>query len=281
MPMVMGLTVYLDLVFLLNAGVNYALLRGAQRLFGTAGVRRRSIIGAVLGGLYASATFLPGFSFLTAVPWRILVFLLLVVIAYGWSAPTFYLGSIFLGESLVLSGVVQLLSTLFHTDVWLVGGTVYYAVSFGAVVLCAGLLYFVSGFVMQGTLSGKLLETSLMVNGKTIHLTMLHDTGNSLRDPFSGQALPVVDSRVLENAFPGVQLENVTASMEQIKARYPQLAPRLIPVRTVGMKNGLLLAVRCECLHVRGKPYPGKLIAISPTPISENGNYRGLIGDSL
>ena len=54
--------VYLDSVFLLNAAMDYLLLRGTELLSGVPAGRRRCVLAALFGGGYAAAVFLP-------VPW--------------------------------------------------------------------------------------------------------------------------------------------------------------------------------------------------------------------
>ena len=52
---------------------------------------------------------------------------------------------------------------------------------------------------------------------------------------------------------------------------------RLLPYRSVGVDSGLLLAVRVDALEVDGKPCPNRLIALSPTPVSDTGAYQALL----
>ena len=56
--------IYVDTLFLLNALVDYLLLLCAARLAGEPLKRLRFALGAVLGGGYAVAIFLPGLGFL-------------------------------------------------------------------------------------------------------------------------------------------------------------------------------------------------------------------------
>ena len=65
--------VYLDSVFLLNAAMDYLLLRGTELLSGVPAGRRRCGLAALFGGGYAAAVFLPGLGWLSAWPesfWR-------------------------------------------------------------------------------------------------------------------------------------------------------------------------------------------------------------------
>ena len=52
--------IYIDTLFLLNTLVDYLLLLASARVAGEPLRRGRFALGAVLGGLYACAIFLPG-----------------------------------------------------------------------------------------------------------------------------------------------------------------------------------------------------------------------------
>ena len=75
--------VYLDSVFLLNAAMDYLLLRGTELLSGVPAGRQRCVLAALFGGGYAAAVFLPGLGWLSAWPGKLLAGLLMAVIAFG------------------------------------------------------------------------------------------------------------------------------------------------------------------------------------------------------
>ena len=75
--------IYIDSVFALNALMDYLLLLSAARLAGLPLRRRRYVLGALAGGAYAAAVFLPGLSFLAASPVKLAAGVLLGLIAYG------------------------------------------------------------------------------------------------------------------------------------------------------------------------------------------------------
>ena len=77
--------IYVDTLFLLNALVDYVLLLGAARLAGEPLCRLRFAVGAIVGGGYAVAIFLPGAGFLQGVLCRLAVLALMCVAAYGGS----------------------------------------------------------------------------------------------------------------------------------------------------------------------------------------------------
>ena len=53
---------------------------------------------------------------------------------------------------------------------------------------------------------------------------------------------------------------------------------RLLPYRAVGVSRDLLLAVRVDEVEAAGEGQPTTLVALSPTPVSDGGRYRALIG---
>ena len=57
--------IYIDTLFLLNTLVDYLLLLASAKVAGEPLRRGRFALGAVLGGLYACAIFLPGMGFLS------------------------------------------------------------------------------------------------------------------------------------------------------------------------------------------------------------------------
>ena len=53
---------------------------------------------------------------------------------------------------------------------------------------------------------------------------------------------------------------------------------RLLPYRSVGVDRGLLLAVRVDQVQVGEEDRGPMLAALSPTPVSDGGGYRALLG---
>ena len=78
--------VYVDSVFVLNGIMDYLMLLGTARLAGVPLRRRRCLLGAILGGAYAVAVFLPGLGFLAAGPVKVAAGVLLSVAVFGGQA---------------------------------------------------------------------------------------------------------------------------------------------------------------------------------------------------
>ena len=182
------------------------------------------------------------------------------------------------------SGVTLLLTECFSAPGALIGGTVYYPLSLGVLILTAGgatgMMSWGLGRLMQH--GGDLTEVELTIAGKTKTVTALYDTGNTLKDPMTGGAVMVADWTILRDCCPGICFkQSDMASPEGLLGRlhiaYPELKPRLLPYKTISNAGGMLLALRPEKILIQGRA-ERMLIAFSPVTVSDGGGYQALLG---
>ena len=272
--------IYLDVVFALNGAVNYFLMCASSRLCGTSPRQRRLLGAALIGALYACVTFLPGYGFLSGGLWRAGV-----LMAMLWTAFRRRLllpGAVFLALSLAMGGMVLLLSGVFGAGIWLLEGRAFYAVGAPTLVLTAGAFYLGAWLLLQGSMghTGGLVPARLRLGDAVTELTVLRDTGNTLRDPFTGRAVAVVERQVIERLLPGISLaDDAISAMQTLRDRAPEIKTRLIPYYAVGTQHSLLPALRCDSLRLGRDERRDVYVAVSPTRVSEHGQYEGLIGE--
>lgn len=281
------MTVYLDLLFALNVTINYLLLRGSAALSGCpAGIWR--LLGAAgVGGLYAAATVLPGLQFLQAGMYQSLCAILMLLLAFGLKKNTVKQGLFFFALSFAFGGAVLLAVQMVEPDCMILGGRAYYAVSMPAMLLLAGVCYGIAAFVLKGCgthTGGDIIPVTLMLDRRSIQLKALRDTGNTLRDPISGQAVMIVDGKRLLSLFPdagvtSLQLQDPAAVLQTLSAGYPGCQFRLISYRAVGVQTGLLLAVRCR--GKIGKKVQTVLAAFSPGELTCDETFHALWGGAV
>ena len=279
------MTVYVDLLFGLNALINYLLLRGSAAMSGCPVKLWRLGAAAVFGGLYAVAAVLPGMEHLQALWIQAASAGLMLVAAFGWKRNTIKQGLFFFGLSFAFGGIVLMTVQLVEPDFLLLGGRAYYAVSTPALLLLAGLSYALAALALSGCgqhTGGDIVPLQLTLAGKTLQIRALRDTGNTLRDPVTGQAVLVLGKGVFRSLLPAGDagaLEDPAALLPELGWQYPDLRFRLIPYRAVGVKTGLLLAVRCG-LEWKQR-HQTVLVAFSPTEISEDGRFDALWGGEI
>ena len=256
------MTVYLDLVMLVNFLVDLLLLIAAQRLCGYPLRLKRAILSAGIGAIYAGACVLPGFRFLGNMFWRLAVLGLMSVAAFGWNRSILRRSAIFVFLSMALGGIALGLGN---------GGAVALIAAAGAVcILCA------VGF--RGGVGKKTyVPVRLTYGGVTREMLALLDTGNALKDPITGQSVLVVGADVARQML-GLTREQLLSPIEtMLRSEIPGL--RLIPYRSVGNPNGMMLAVKMERVCV-GDQEIGEVVAFAPQILGA-GEFQALAGGVL
>ena len=282
--------IYVDTLFLLNGVVDYLLLLCAARLAGEPLRRLRFALGAVLGGLYAVAIFLPGMAFLSHPLCRAACGGLMLVAAYGGSRRLLRQGIIFMALTCAFAGGVVAISLMEGQGLALgSSGVLYSPLDLKMVLLSAAGCYVVLSLVFSRVgrhtaRSGELLPARLTVGERWVELTALVDTGNTLTDPATGRAVMVADGDSLDGLFPREHrpapedLADPAGGLARLGTGEWKGRFRLLPYRCVGVERGLLLAVRVDRAVLDGRDEGPLLVALSPTPVSDGGGYRALVG---
>lgn len=249
---------YIDLLVVLNFAVDFLLLLGTNRLAGYPPSPGRAALAAAFGGVYGGVCMLPGFRFLGNTLWRLVSLTLIAMIAFGFRRSALRRGILFTLLSMALGGIALGLG----------GG------GFWALVAAAGFLCILCAVGFRGKVGGSAyVPVELCYAGKRLRLTALRDTGNTLRDPVTGQQVLVVGAEVAQKltGLTRQQLEKPVESMGSM----PGL--RLIPYRAVGQPGGMLLALRIPEVKI-GSWKGSSLVAFAPEGIGSEGEYQALTG---
>lgn len=273
-------TIYLDSLFALNAVIDYFLLLCSARAAGVVLHRWRLGLAAVLGGLWAVACVLPGLGFLTYAPMKLVPAVFMSLIAYGGERRLLRCVVIFLAVSAAFGGAVWAASMLAGTGLY--GGRLYLPISMRVLILSFALCYAAVSLVFRR--AGKRAEREILplavsLNGKSILLRALRDTGNGLYDPVSGRAVAVAELDAVRPLLGGLSGNAAdAAALCEALSRLPGLAGRatLVPYSALGTGHGLLAAIRPDSSAVSGKP-ADILIGLSPAPLSQDGDYDAII----
>ena len=282
--------IYVDTLFLLNAIVDYLLLLGAARLAGEPLRRMRFLAGALLGGGYAVALFLPGLGFLAHPLCRAACAALMLLISYGGSRRLLRQGVIFLALTCAFGGGVMAIGLLGGQGLALGDRGVFYTpLDLKMVLLSAAGCYAVLSLVFRRAgrhtaASGELIPVRLELGERRAELTALVDTGNTLADPVSGKPAMVAEWDAILSLFPPGRrpdrsdLLDPAGAMARLGTGEWRGRFRLLPYRAVGVERGLLLALRTDRAVLDSVDRGPLLVALSPTPVSDGGGYRALVG---
>lgn len=250
--------VYLDLVILLNFLVDLMLLLGTNRLSGFPPGWKRVIPAAALGGMYGGMCLVPGFSFLGSTFWRLVFLGLIASAAFGWRKSAVKRGGIFVLLSMALGGICM---NLGEGDFW-------------GILLAAGLVWVLCRIGFGGAIGGReYVPMEIRGSGKHIRLNALRDSGNTLRDPVTGEQVLVIDGEAAAE-LTGLTPAELARPLETL-GKLPGM--RLIPYHTVGNPGGMLLAMRFRDVTV-GNWKGSAVVAFAPQAIGRGEGYRALTG---
>ena len=252
--------VYADVVALLNFLVDFLLILGTNRLAGFAPDCGRTAAAAAVGGIYGGACLMKGFSFLSSIFWRVVCLCIMMVIAFGWNQSALQRTGIFVLLSMALCGIV----------VGLGQASVFMLVLGSAVML---LLCSVSFRGSAG--SREYINVKLFWEGRQMDIIALKDTGNTLRDPLTGEQVLVAGADIGEELL-GLTPYQLMHPIETL-ASAEISGLRLIPYHAVGQTGAMLLAVRFPKAQI-GKRELQPLVAFAPDKIARGEMYQMLAG---
>ncbi len=250
--------VYWDLVLLFNFLTDYLLLYGTVRLSGF-GIRRgRLALTAFAGALYAVLQLLFPKSGLLLLA----VLVLMGVLAFSGTGRAVRLTLLFGALACAFGGGVLLLGQLFGSMKQLARGILFAELPWGVFFAAAVLSYLLLGVVFRGSAQhtdGELAEVTICYRGRSVTLTLLRDTGNTLTDPQTGKGIPVVSEGALRRL---------------LKAEEVQCLPR-ITYCCVGAQQGELPVFYCDELRCGGVSLGARPVAVSANALG-GGRYVGL-----
>ena len=235
--------------------VKLMLLLGAGRLWGIFPDIWRCIAGAVISALHTAACMLPGFRFLSGVIWRIVFFGLMGLAAYDWKPDKI------LRLVLVLLGVGTLAEAIAKDNL-------------PAAALSVAGLWILCGPVLTGSVY---IPLELCREGKRLNLTALRDTGNTLRDPVTGEQVLVLSQEVA-CALTGLTANQLRTPLDTMQ-QHPIPGLKLIPYRAVG-SSGFLLGMRFQNAKIAGRQR-SIVAAFAPETLGREAAYQALAGGYL
>ncbi|MBE3520294.1 MAG: sigma-E processing peptidase SpoIIGA [Firmicutes bacterium] len=286
--------VYADVLFLVNFAANYLLLTATARLSRRRARRGRITLSALGGALYAAFALVPGLEPLYAWPVRLMAGALMVLISFPDARGagvyllflSFYLCcTVAAGTAMALLSLVQSLRSYSLADrLW--SPASWWTVLVGLLVAAAIPLLLALSSQKPGS---PFLQVELEVDGKSVTLVGLLDTGNDLRDPLSGLPVIVVDLDSLKSILSGETLDFFSSNWESIGENLA-LDPmarrlRLIPYCGISGKRGVLPGFIPDKVLVSGRtglrtPIDA-VVGVSWQKLSPSGAYQALVHPDL
>lgn len=274
------MTIYLDILLLLNWWIDYLLLLGVRRVMGGGGRPWRLALGGLIGALSCLILFAPPLPVVVTLLLKLVTAVCMVLVAFRWQG-LFGLCRRTLLLFTLSAGLAGLCGALYFfvapQGFYVVNGVVYYAVPplllVGLTVVCYGLLTLSDWLTRRRAPRQHTFTVEITEGDRRVSFLCLYDTGNHLVEPFSGYPVLVLERDVAE------QLRTIPASVEEVP---PGEGWRLIPYETVG-GGGLLPAFIPTKVVIHTKTVPCALDAcyVAVCPRLGRGEYRGLMGAEM
>lgn len=291
-----------EYLFLENFIINYIILESTRIITSTKVKKTRIVITSALSALYPFALFFDATIFLTNFYMKILLSILIIKLAYNSKnlylfikqLSTFYLMSIiFGGATLGLYYFINnSLDTIFKENHYNMGFPIRYlilGVVFGVIIIINILNYYNEKNIKEDFI----LDTSIHLKDKSVHLKALIDTGNSLKEPLSKLPVFIVEYNEIKDLLPE-EVNNIFKGgregdfilLEEIITKFNNdIKFRLIPFKSVGNTNGILIGFLPDYIIISGKDgekrYDDLIIGIFNDKLSKDGQYNGLLNGEI
>lgn len=247
---------YLILAVILQILVNFLLIVAVKRMLSEFIHPIRALLGALAGGIYSAACLLPALAFLNGNVWYAAGLAAVCLACFGLSREAGKPAVMYCLLRVSVDGLAKAQNQV-------------------QTLLCAAVFCGVCllGFYRE---KRRFLPVELCCGANRARLQGLVDTGHSLRDPVTGSQVLIVGSDVAQ-ALTGLspqQLADPVRSMGEL----PGL--RLIPYKTVGKSQGMLLAMQMPNGKI-GNRKGNILVAFAPQVLDETGKFQALIGGNV
>lgn len=236
--------IYADVLVIINIYITYALLALTGALIRKKKSPLRMVAASVLSGFYSLIILIPGITEGIIGLSKLFFSVLLVFIAFPLKGKkqiikatgAFFIVNFAFGGLMLALWLFVAPSGMYYNN-----SIVYFDIDTGVLlfltVVCYVILSIGERFISRRAPKGTVYDCTLYIKGKSYYCRCFLDTGNSLRDCYTGAPVIIVNSSV----FHGCIADDIGTS---------EIPMRLIPCCTVSGQE-LLNAISCERAELR------------------------------
>lgn len=253
------MTVYIDVLVILNLYINYFLIRSSALVMRRSVSAKRCLLASAVGAAGSLVILLPELPFIVIALEKIVIGALITFAAFGRQKPVDFAvcALFFLLVSFVYAGLMTALWTFCAPYGMVFGnGVAYFNIPLTAIIAFTAAAYFavrlVRYFADRRLRCGKICNVKISANGMEIQLRGLCDTGNGLCDIFSGKPVIVCKYEKIAEITPKNARDFLDGTLDESGGLYASCGLRLIPCRTVTSET-LLPIFGADGITVDGK----------------------------
>lgn len=290
------MTIYIDVVFIENIVMNYIILIANSLILKIKINHLRLIFASSVGAIYTVVAYMfPNEVFSNF----FIKFILSIIIVYisfktkelkkfSKQIVVFYLTSfVFGGAAFAFIYIIKPQNILMKNGLFL--GTYTLKTVVLSTIIAFVIIILTFKFV-KNKFSKKDIykEIDVGIDGKTIKVKAIVDTGNMLKEPITGKPVMVIEHTCFYDVLPkeildnlekilGGDLENIS---EEIRNTYLTRL-KFIPFSSLGKQNGMILGISPQFIKICGeedRKIKDIIVGIYNKSLTKDGSYRALIG---
>lgn len=265
---------YLDIYFLENLVLNYAVLRMITMLEKRHCSRIRCMLTSAGGSILMCLMMILG---VYKVQWQAAIWCMAAETAMAAAAYTFrgwkklmYRAVIFRLLSLLAEGSWQILRDYFRMPF--------------PYSMAAGLLlpFLVLIKVQQREQKEQFYyPVTIKLHGREKKITALWDSGNHLVQPVTGRPVHIIDTEALQPLLTENEAEELQRLLEMKTVECPSGMFSFVPYQSIGKKHGVLPVLKLDVIRVEKEKEimdtPEALVAVSRENVSHTGEYQMIL----
>lgn len=293
-----GYIIYIDALIirlLANFGFEFLLLWATAEISKIQTTRSKLFLGATIGTLHyffyllASYGVIPYYGLLRFFPVIFCISLLMLFVAFYPIATIKRLLNLlgyFYGIGFISAGAGIAASYIFATPAG-PRSTLGMLIAMTAILAIAELGW----GILQKRIFQHVYQLPLEIEfeDQSIQLTALVDTGNKLRDPLTNHPVIIVEQQAITaffhpetaDLFKTADLGEFDVLSEQISHSKLALRLRIIPFKTIGKENGMLIGFRPDAIKITNNNsvhcLRNAVVAVHQHRLDPEGNYQALI----
>jgi len=274
--------IYIDVLFAVNFILNTVVLCTEARILKLPIKLIKLFLGSALGAFYACFVYAFNKGYFAGFTVQSIFAVLITYLTFGKCSLRAILKRTAFFFAVNWMYALMMLGILYFTDIGIhIGGAIkngvfYFNLSLRHILIIsavAAVILRLTSFLFKKHTSLEYAIITIYHKGKTVELTALIDTGNSLKDPISGKCAVIVQRNMAEPLF--------DHKLKKINMENPDTLPlgfRLIPFSCIGSAKGVLPAFIPENLAINGKTHKNTVVAIFDGTLSQNGDFNAITG---
>lgn len=253
--------IYIDVVFAINFLMDLTIIWAAGMLNKEKIRILKLVLGAVLGSvLYIVSLLFQYRNAILQIPAALVAMSLSIIVSFAPKTLLHLLKLIFISVLLSFAAAGMMFAFLCFITMAKHDGfaNLVRYFNFGVLIISSAVIYLVikiGGKYIRRGISDKreYFDLAVSIFGRKFTARALADTGNSLKDCMSDNKIIICEYECLKNAFPEIEMsEDSVLMFKKLSQTDFCTRIRLVPFKSLGEKNGLLLGIKSDKVEISG-----------------------------